>query len=619
MEAFRKRALSSFHSLEEDLRSTGRFSTPLHVHHAASVLFLRRLFHALSGGTLSFLPDIELPDAPSGRFAQECLSLVGEPPYTAEQSRLPGTVYEALLSGRPGGRKSRGSFYTPHHVVRRVVERTLSPSLESGGPLQVLDPAVGSGFFLLAAAEFLGPEGTVYGMDLDPVAAEVARQALRLMAGDPGLEVHVKTGDALFSSLEEWAGAFPEVFEEQGGFSAVIGNPPFGDLLSREAKETLIRSGYPPVGGRAEISAQFIHRGLELLEAGGRLGYILPNTLLDGHQFGALRRSITRRAEVVSVLDYQNERVFPDAEVYGMILHLRAGESLKRYEARYRIPEGPQERLRVESGSSKPWRKVIPFVERLKKQGFVEPLSPGVALCRDAGLDYKYKSVGWGERGKRPSLGKKLVYKGTRRDAEDKRFLRGRHITPFRIAESDEYLIHDWAKLRTPDTAVLVYPEVTESEVKIVTRQTSDRLVAAIDREKRYTAKSVHTLVVNHRDYAPEFVCALLNSRVMNRIYAALTNETGRTFAQVKVSDLRELPVRRVASIKRGAAHPEWIENREAVAAWIEATEVKPLTDFIETCSAVDLAQPLAVEMVRSGKRSLLPALDRLFDRLYGV
>jgi hypothetical protein len=322
---------------------------------------------------------------------------------------------------------------------------------------------------------------------------------------------------------------------------------------------------------------------------------------------------------VISVLDHPSERVFPDAEVYSMLLHLKGVARTGTYEARYRASNGPAERIRITSASSKPWRKVIPLVERLKEEGLIEPLSPGVALCRDAGLDYKHKAVGWGERGKRPSLGKKLVYKGKRRSAKDKPFIRGRHITPFRIEETEEYLVHDWGRLRTPDTAVLVYSEILETEVKIVSRQTSDRLVAAIDRGRRYTAKSVHTLVVTNPDYSPEFVCALLNSRVMNRIYAALTNETGRTFAQVKVSDLRELPVRRVASVEEGEEHPEWVAHRENVLAWIGRPDVERLTAFIDRCRVSDLAQPLATEMVRSGNSSLHPALDRLFDRLYGV
>jgi hypothetical protein len=65
------------------------------------------------------------------------------------------------------GRKSSGSYYTPHSFVRFLVQETLSPQVEERSPdkdpksleilkLKVLDPAMGSGHFLVEACRFLG-------------------------------------------------------------------------------------------------------------------------------------------------------------------------------------------------------------------------------------------------------------------------------------------------------------------------------------------------------------------------------------------------------------------------------------------------------------------------------
>ncbi len=65
------------------------------------------------------------------------------------------------------GRKSTGSYYTPHAFVRFLVQETLGPEVEERSPkedprpgeilkLKVLDPAMGSGHFLVEACRFLG-------------------------------------------------------------------------------------------------------------------------------------------------------------------------------------------------------------------------------------------------------------------------------------------------------------------------------------------------------------------------------------------------------------------------------------------------------------------------------
>ncbi len=65
------------------------------------------------------------------------------------------------------GRKASGSYYTPHSFVRFLVQETLSPQVEKRSPqddpypgeilkLKVLDPAMGSGHFLVEACRFLG-------------------------------------------------------------------------------------------------------------------------------------------------------------------------------------------------------------------------------------------------------------------------------------------------------------------------------------------------------------------------------------------------------------------------------------------------------------------------------
>jgi hypothetical protein len=169
-----------------------------------------------------------------------------------------GAVYEALLDYQPSVedhgrtvrvllqrgsalRKTTGSFYTPQPLARYLVRRTLAPLVDEVPPerileLKVVDPAMGSGAFLVAACEYLanayeaalvraggchpsdlGPpeqaairrriaERCLYGVDLNPMAVQLARLSLWLLtlAADRPLtflDHHLQAGD---STLGAW-------------------------------------------------------------------------------------------------------------------------------------------------------------------------------------------------------------------------------------------------------------------------------------------------------------------------------------------------------------------------------------------------------------------------------
>jgi hypothetical protein len=86
------------------------------------------------------------------------------------------------------GRKASGSYYTPHSFVRFLVQETLGPQVEERSPqndprpmeilkLKVLDPAMGSGHFLVEACRFLGEKLYEACRSCDVKALEAERRA----------------------------------------------------------------------------------------------------------------------------------------------------------------------------------------------------------------------------------------------------------------------------------------------------------------------------------------------------------------------------------------------------------------------------------------------------------
>ena len=158
-----------------------------------------------------------------------------------------GDVY--LLTDK-GERKATGSYYTPDYIVRYIVENTLAPLCEGKSvdeilSLKILDPATGSGHFLVGVVDYLAEElithpaaphmtetgseetelaywrrrvveSCVYGVDLNPMAVELAKLSLWLHTvakGEPlsFLDHHIRCGNSLIGAKIENLSNLPEL------------------------------------------------------------------------------------------------------------------------------------------------------------------------------------------------------------------------------------------------------------------------------------------------------------------------------------------------------------------------------------------------------------------------
>lgn len=190
-------------------------------------------------------------------------------------------------------RQSAGVFYTPAYLAAYLTDLTLKP-LTSRSGLRVLDPSCGAGIFLQAAAAYVPPAG-LFGLDRDPEALALAAALVRSVAGG-GNPHHLGIGDPGRAGAGPWLCAadaltdFPAGPGWEPGFDAVLGNPPWGADLGAAAAALTER--YALARDQYDSYALFIELATGLLRPGGRLGYVVPQSLLAQPNYTALRRHL---------------------------------------------------------------------------------------------------------------------------------------------------------------------------------------------------------------------------------------------------------------------------------------------------------------------------------------
>ena len=335
------------------------------------------------------------------------------------------------------------------------------------------------------------------------------------------------------------------------GFDAVIGNPPYGDILDTASKRLLENLGYKSGGGgNNDIFRFFVERGLNLLRRGGMLGFILPNTFLKGRKYRNFRKRILELSYPEEILDFNHQKVF-QRDVFTSLLFLRKKPAKKSQPRFLTSLDGSLDYLEQEafdpSGNvDDSWLPTGELYQRLNSDKRYMRIDPFFTQIGDVGINYQRRSVGWSERTK-SRIADVIFYEGKKEHPDDKEFLKGEDVERFRInPKSKRWLRHDWQAHIQDSEVVNVNYEWANRPVKILSRQTGDSLIAAIDTSCMLTGRSLHTSVVRDIAYSPYYIIALMNSDVLTRVYRELTRETGRPQAQVKLSFLRKIPIRRI-------------------------------------------------------------------------
>lgn len=298
-------------------------------------------------------------------------------------------------------RKKEGAFYTPAFITRYIVEQALGNVLKDRfeqlrqtleakakgtarialadptvyqlaalkepqrkalvafweawqdelGRVRVLDPACGSGAFLIEAFDQLHKvyevsndrleelrgsrslfdpdrqilQQNLFGVDLNEEAIEICRLSLWIKTAARGkiltsLDHTIRVGNSVVSDPAvhprafDWHAAFPEVFAD-GGFDVVVGNPPYIRQEWLAPFKSHWEQSFRSFHGVADIFTYFFEVGANLMRAGGRLGFITSGSWVRGNFGAPLRQFISENLAIESMIDFGEYQPFEDAEM----------------------------------------------------------------------------------------------------------------------------------------------------------------------------------------------------------------------------------------------------------------------------------------------------------------
>ena len=380
----------------------------------------------------------------------------------------------------------------------------------------------------------------------------------------------------LYKDSFEWRFEFPQLLNKEGefiGFDIVIGNPPFGASFTI-AEKNVLKARYSDVHMRTpESYCYFISLAFRLARNTGVVSYIVPNNMFFQNENEKTRSLLLFKHRLVRAINL-GDNTFENADVPTCIFISKV-QHKEIYDIAYsdyrmcNIRDIEWDK-NIENTSSTLIQSVPAYVVGLsnedirilgaiREQGVsIDSIAEEMASGISTGGDNIFK------------VNKDFAISHSIENQILFPVIIGSNIDRYIITHNNEYIIYT-----TRETDIERYPNTKRylmsfieklknrseskkgilpwfslnrnrykelfTEPKIIMRQTSDSIRCVYDENGFYVLDSILVLKKNTNQYSYKYIATVLNSKLTDYLYKKLTQEEGRTFAQVKPINVRKL------------------------------------------------------------------------------
>ena len=270
----------------------------------------------------------------SGYLIRDVVNLVNRINFnSSDDIHTLAHLYESMLREMRDAAGDSGEFYTPRPVIRFIVQQ-VSPHLGE----TVLDPAAGTGGFLVETYEHLKPhvksvenrrslqEETLFGIEKKPMPYLLGMMNLLLHGLD---RPNLLRDNALRNPLVQ--------ITDRARYNVIMTNPPFGG-----EEEKGIQGNFPEATRTSETALLFLQFIMRSLKRGGRCGMVVPNGTLFGDGVCArVKRELLENFNLHTIVRLPNGVFAPYTSIPTNLLFFdKAGPTKEIWYYEHPLPEG---------------------------------------------------------------------------------------------------------------------------------------------------------------------------------------------------------------------------------------------------------------------------------------
>ncbi|MDR2344480.1 MAG: N-6 DNA methylase [Planctomycetaceae bacterium] len=460
------------------------------------------------GSNPVFQREIELWSREVGNISRQHIDWFREHSLNIFNGDVLGLFYQLLLT--EGQKAVMGSYYTPSLIVRDIVKEYATVRSK------ILDPACGTGQFLIEAARVTGDPNLLYGFDSDPIAVRLCRINLICKFPNRIFEPNIYCVDMLSDcSADELCEKANRIETKipANYFDLVITNPPWGGHIDLSMKNILAKR-FPQIMS-GETFSYFLVQASKFAKCGGYVSFLLPEAILNIKIHDDIRKFLCKNTQIVNIINLG--RIF--SGVFTSVIRLDYCN---------KQPNEKQNEKRNEKQNVKQNEKQnVKQVFAIHQTGDDRCILDKIDLLPKATLKNHAKFALGIVTGNNEKHILSLCECGS------EPIFRGRDVEPFILKPSKEYIIF------VPERFQQVASEnLYRAEEKLIYRFISRDIVFAYDNKRRLTLNSANILIPDIPDYPIKALAAVLNSEVMRFIYR-------KRFNTIKVlrGNLENLPI----------------------------------------------------------------------------